>query len=42
MRIAINSDVLYRAFDKADAANKVTAASAKSGKYNPGANTAIT
>lgn len=40
MRIAIDSDVLYRAFNQADAANKGAAAGAKSGKYNLGTDTA--
>lgn len=40
MRIAIDSDVLYRAFNQAAAANKGAAAGAKSGKYNLGTDTA--
>lgn len=40
MRIAIDSDVLYRAFNQADAANKGATAGAKSGKYNLGTDTA--
>lgn len=40
MRIAIDSDVLYRAFNQADAANKGATAGAKSGKYNLGTDAA--
>ena len=40
MRIAIDSDVLYRAFNQADAANKGATAGAKSGKYPMGTDTA--
>lgn len=40
MRIAIDSDVLYRAFNQADAANKGATAGAKSGKYDLGTDTA--
>ena len=40
MRIAIDSDVLYRAFNQADTANKGATAGAKSGKYNLGTDTA--
>lgn len=40
MRIAIDSDVLYRAFNKAANANKGANAGAKSGKYNLGTDTA--
>lgn len=40
MRIAIDSDVLYRAFNQADTANKGAAAGAKSGKYDLGTDTA--
>lgn len=40
MRIAIDSDVLYRAFNQAATANKGATAGAKSGKYNLGTDTA--
>ena len=39
MRIAIDSDVLYRAFNQADTANKGATAGAKSGKYDLGTDT---
>ena len=40
MRIAIDSDVLYRTFNQAAATNKGATAGAKSGKYNLGTDTA--